>query len=84
MHQFAINYAQCHQVIAPSWTYNVHQHVTSSHNTSCESLLAGFTKEIEILQLEKEDKSEMAGLGAGLCRLQVWVCAKDWVHARHG
>ncbi|KAG2147863.1 uncharacterized protein EDB93DRAFT_1085311 [Suillus bovinus] len=36
------------------WKYNVHQHVTSSHDTSYESLLAGFAKEIKISQLEKE------------------------------
>ncbi|KAG1737818.1 uncharacterized protein EDB91DRAFT_1082919 [Suillus paluster] len=36
------------------WKYNVHQHITSSHDASYESLPAGFAKEIEILQLEKE------------------------------
>jgi hypothetical protein len=36
------------------WKYNVHQHITSSHDTSYESLPAGFAKSIEISQLEKE------------------------------
>ncbi|KAG1717794.1 hypothetical protein EDB19DRAFT_2047110 [Suillus lakei] len=36
------------------WKYNVHQHITSSHDTSYDSLPTGFAKEIEISQLEKE------------------------------